>query len=577
MNIQYKHVLAPLFFSLVTSQSLFAHGFQTAPYSRIAFTVDTEQKALLNYNPNQISNNLPTNFGTMTLQEIINYASETNGTGPLAFYKDKYPVKNDQLCAYAANNQGYLPILNKSLPETKMTEVSAGDSVQFKWGYTAWHTPSNNFVFVTEYPAGKYKPNPSLNDLHFFCAVPADSSGAWTCKMPTYKGDEKQVLVTIWQRVDAAGENFISCADLKVKNGTVVPPERIWSLLDDKKTWLTSLPRQPIAGEKITFKLEGKNTETLQTTQLASYSLSITNVNLSNWESILAATINNDSTNQKIIAIGELNPTQGNVIYNETQPTNNYVYLNKTISNPSVSYSYSLTAAKDTNVTALSWQQVGEPLKLWVNSKNVKINDNLQFALQVAGVEQTIQTVTVSDVANVEKLVAEEINKTTFKGLKIAAGVLQGSGQQSTVKFVAGGNNRVYVNRSTDDTTAISYVVRNLTQNKTYPIYPVGIGSYKADSLVQNEAGQVYICVESGWCNLRAYDLTSSAWKAIYPKPAPAGYLTFPAGKPYSNNDVAADIEGNLYKCKQAAWCNNSSGVYSPGTGRAWMSAWEKL
>ncbi|RUR04719.1 hypothetical protein [Legionella sp. km772] len=163
-----------------------------------------------------------------------------------------------------------------------------------------------------------------------------------------------------------------------------------------------------------------------------------------------------------------------------------------------------------------------------------------------------------------------------FNGLKIAVGVLQGSGAQAIVQFVINGDNRVYVYRSSNDTTNISYVIRNLSQGPTYPIYPAGIGSYKAGSLVQNANSQVYMCIEAGWCNLSAYGLDSGAWKTVTPKPAPAGYLTFPEGRPYKNGTIVADIEGTLYKCLQAAWCNDQSGAYAPGVGRAWYSAWEK-
>ena len=563
--------------SILINQNLFAHGYQTAPYSRTAYIVDSGQKSQLNYNPNQISNNLPSNLGNKSLKEIIDYLSETNGTGPLAFYKDYYSVHGDELCAYTVNNQGYLPILNQPIPENKMSKVSAGEPVQFKWSYSAWHNPSNNFVFITEYPAGQYKPNPNLNDLHFVCAVAADSSGAWQCKLPDFRGDSKQVIVTIWQRLDAAGENFISCADVKVENG-IVPPENIWLLLGNQISWISTLIEQPKAGELVNFTLEGEKQGSKQESLLASYSLPITTSNLSTWDSILASKINNDSTNSKTIAIGQLNTDQGNVVYNKTDLNNNYVYLNKTTSDPKVTYSYTLTVEQDPNPIIKGWQQVGEPLKTWVNAGNVRTNDELQFALQVAGIEQKLKTVVVSNVENAEKLIASEVNKSTFNNaLKVAAGVLYRTDKDANIQFVEGGDNRVYVYRSTDDTTTISYVVRNLTQEPAYPIYPANMGNYKAGSLVQNKAGQVYVCVETGWCNQAAYSLAfDGAWKAVHPKPAPDGYLRYPAGQPYSNGNIASDIEGNLYKCTQAGWCNDQSGVYSPGMGRAWPNAWEQ-
>lgn len=573
-----KNILNLLFLlwgSIVFNQIVFAHGYQTAPYSRIANTVDSGQKAQLNYNQNQISNNLSNNLGSKTLEQITNYNSN-NGTGPLAFYKDYYPVQSDQLCAYAANNQGYLPILNTPLPENKMTEVSAGDPVQFKWGYSAWHTPSNNFVFITEYPAGKYKPNPTWSDLHFVCAVRADSSGAWQCNLPFFSGDAKQVMVTVWQRVDAAGENFISCADVKVEDGTVVPPESIWSLIDNKIPWTSALMEQPKVGDIAHFTLEAQQNGSAQKSLIAKYSLSITANNLAQWENILASQINNDTTYAKIIAIGQLNTTHGNVVYNQADRTSNYVYLNKTVSAPNTTYNYNLVIEKDPNPVTVSWQQIGEPLNVLIKAINAKTNDRLQFAVQIAGVEYTLEAVTVTNPTNAEKLIADKIKQSNINGLKFAAGMLQGSGQQANVQFVENGTNHLYVYRSSNDTRPITYVLRNLTQSTTYPIYPAGIGGYKAGSLVQNKEEQVYLCVEPGWCNLTAYGLTTGAWKSVTPKPAPNGYSTYPAGRPYSKGNIVADIEGNLYKCTQAAWCNDQSGAYAPGIGRAWSLSWDK-
>lgn len=574
MKIQRKLELFLWCGCLFNSPVLFAHGYQTAPYSRTAYVVDSGESEKVNYNPNQISNNLPDNLGKKTLDEIMNYVSETNGNGPLAFYKDYYNVHGKKLCAFSANNKGFLSILNKPLPDNKMTVVGVGEPVQFKWGYSAWHEPSNNFVFMTEYPAGQYKPNPSLKDLHFVCAVHADSTGAWQCPLPTFNGDAKQVMVTIWQRVDAAGENFISCADVVVKGGSVVPPETIWSILGPQVSWISTLNEEPKEGDLVHFDLNGEKIANAQKSLIASYSVSVTAANLSKWDSILADKINNDPTHSGIIAVGQLKTNQGDVVYNKTDRNNNYVYLNQTVSNPKLTYSYTITKEKDPNPVIVGWQQVGEPLKVWVNEHNVHEKDQLKFSLQVAGIEQTLPPVTVDNPANAEQQVADAVTKGHFNDLKVAAGVL---GQDGNVQFVLGGNNLVYVYRPSDDTTAISYVVRNISQTPKYPVYPEGIGHYNAGDLVQNENGQVYMCLEAAWCNLSAYQLTTEgAWKAVNPKPAPQGYLTYPEGQPYANGNIAADIEGNLYKCIQPNWCNNQSGIYTPGIGRAWSSAWEK-
>lgn len=584
-----RNKLITLLFAVAASQ-VFAHGYQTAPYSRTAYLVDTSQLGLIEYNPNQISNNMPTQeLGNMTLTQINAYVSlKSNGTGPLAFYKDNYPVQDDRLCGYVANSEAkYFPDLNKSLPDNLMTKISPGHDIQFNWSYSAWHANSNNFVFITHYAAGQYKPNPSWKDLHLVCAVGADQyldttgkkSSSWKCKLPEMSGDEKQVMVTIWQRVDPAGENFISCSDVKVEGGQVIPPEQIWTILNKNLgPWPANLAAEsaaPKPGQLVTFELYG--TKNGVKSLVENYSLSITANNLHNWEKVLAAKINSDTTHAQYIEIGEINKSTGGVIYNENDKTKNYVYLNHTISDPTIKYSYRLTKKKDPNPVITTWTPVGEKLSSWVNPTLVKAKDKLTFALQVNGIEETIPAVTVSAPEKAETQVANAVNKHVFSNsLKVRAGVLSGS----TVKFVAGGDNRVYVYRSTDDTRTISYVVRNshAKPSSNYPVYPAGIGSYKAGDLVQDASQRVYACVEASWCNMSQYTLTGTegAWKEVHPKAAPSGYQTYPAGQPYAVGSTIADVEGNLYKCNVAGWCNQG-GAYTPGIGAHWADAWSKL
>jgi len=573
--------------SVVAASQVFAHGYQTAPYSRTAYLVDTSQVGLIEYNPNQISNNLTAEFGTKTLAEINAYNStKNNGTGPLAFYKDNYLIQDNRLCGYVANsNSKYFEALNKSLPDSAMTKVSPGHDVQFSWSYSAWHKSSNKFVFVTKYPAGQYKPNPSWSDLHLVCAVSADATIAkdektnnWKCQLPEMNGDEKQVMVTVWQRMDAGGENFISCSDVKVEGGQIVPTEKIWVVMNQNLGYwpanLAAESAQPKAGQLVTFELFG--TKGGVKSLVESYSLSISANNLHNWEEVLAAKINSDTTHINLVAVGELINSNGGIVYNEHDKTKNYVYLNHTTSDPAIKYSYRLTKKRDPNPVITTWTPAGDKLNTWVNPALVKKKDQLTFALQVDGVEETIPAVTVNSPDKAEILVANAVNKHAFNNsLKVKAGVLSGN----TVKFVAGGDNHVYVYRSTDDTRTISYVVRNSHAKPVvnYPVYPTGIGSYNTGALVQNANQQVYACVEASWCNMPQYTLagTEGAWKEVHPKAAPSGYQTYPAGQPYVAGSVIADVEGNLYTCNVAGWCNQG-GSYTPGIGSHWAGAWTK-
>jgi predicted carbohydrate-binding protein with CBM5 and CBM33 domain len=594
MNIKHRFKYLLLCSTMVATQ-IFAHGWQTFPNSRINYLVQSGQSEVLKYNPAQFANNLAGTLGNTTLEQMTNYSSSA-GTGPLAFFKDHYAdlyskppivMQPHQLCGFADNlrfgdtspNAAYFPKVNESMPEIQITTVSMDKPVDFTWHYTARHVPSNQFVFMTQYPAGQYKPNPSFDELHFVCAVPVTegSGDNWQCSLPVFHGDAKQVMVTIWQRVDPAGENFISCADVNVENTATVPVET-WSPIGDKP-WTSTL--KPEAGELVTFDLysqpKAHKGSLSNNTVVRTYSLAVNDNNLARWDSLLAARINGDNTSDpQLLKVGVLNSGTGQIMYDTQNPANNEVYLNTQTADTQMEYSYRLTTKEDPNPVIFEWRQVGLPLNHWVNRRNAIRGENLSFAVIVNGVEQRAPTVMVGRPSDAERLVASVVNHAdTFPELNLKVGVLKGTGNLAYVEFVKGSDNKAYVHRANDDVRDISYVVRNLSQAPTYPVYPEGMGTYKAGDLVQNEAGQVYICLEAGWCNSTAYGLESTAWKAITPRPAPDGYSTYPAGKPYTSGSVVASIEGHLYECKQAGWCNDDSGTYAPGIGRAWSAAWD--
>lgn len=95
--------------------------------------------------------------------------------------------------------------------------------------------------------------------------------------------------------------------------------------------------------------------------------------------------------------------------------------------------------------------------------------------------EQKLEAVVIDDPQNAEKLIAEEVTKSKFDNLKVAVGVLLANGKQPEVQYIESGDNRVYVYRSSDDITNISYVIRNLTQSQTYPVYPEELENIKLE------------------------------------------------------------------------------------------------
>lgn len=550
----------------VLSGQVLAHGWQTYPMSR------TEYQKMLGiapivWEPQSVAANLSGGGGS-DYNQILNY----NG-GALGFFKTLHPAKGRDICSQA-NTQW--KSLETPLTENAMTTVNYGQDLQFKWTYTAWHQPSNMFVFITNYKGTQYNANPTWNDLTFLCSVPISTlsnTSSWKCKLPTHQGAEKQVLITVWQRQDAAGENFISCSDVKFNGGNPIKPEEIWSpIVKNDKPWIQTLGNVA-AGQLVTFELDQKKSGV--TSRLATYSLSVTKNNKDTWDNILATKINNDTTITQVIAIGKLNASEGSVTYDVANKLQNYVYLNNTLADPSTTYSYKISKQKDPNPVVNQWVATGQELKFWLSNGNIKKGDKLLFSLNIDGVEQTTEPIEIKNVNNIEKLVVQAINNHVFNdGLKVKAGVLDGK----QVKFVQGGDNRVYIHKSSDDTKYSSYVIRNGTVPiAKYKIYPEGIGSYKAGEIVMDGSnGKMYSCKYVTWCNSKAYPLNSDAWIEHDPKPAPIGYETYQEGTTYSMNHVVAGLDGSLYKCIQPGWCSGPAWAYAPGTGSAWNQAWVK-
>ncbi|MBY0378883.1 MAG: lytic polysaccharide monooxygenase [Burkholderiales bacterium] len=431
----------------ITSQ-VFAHGWQTYPVSRTEYQRKIGQGPV-SWEPQSIASTL-SGAGGQSYDAINGYTG-----GSLGFFKKHHAAQSDNICT----QNGSWPTLATPLPEKYMTEISYGKSIPFKWQYTAWHTPSNMFVFTTKYKANQYNANPTWNDLTFLCSDPISTQKdprSWSCTYPDSDKslNEKQILVTVWQRKDPAGENFISCSDVKIKDSTPVTPENIWTPIEkDPQPWISNIT--PLENELVTFELDQNKNGV--TSNLATYSLSVTAKNLANWDQILATKINNDTTFTQVIGVGELNAKQGSVIYNDTVHSKNFVYLNNTVAELNVTYSYKISKKKDTNPVVQAWSRVGCELAKWLHHHNkIKKGDKLSFSLDVSGKEETVGLITVDDIANAEKDIARAVNKYTFANhLKVRVGVLNGT----TVEPEDSGN-YLYIYKDANDETLYSYVVR---------------------------------------------------------------------------------------------------------------------
>lgn len=552
--------------------SAVAHGWQTSPLSRAEYLRETDIAAV-GWEPQSIASNLTANGG-YSYQQISGFSG-----GPLGFFKAYHAIQDKNLCDNGHTN--WSKLLN-SLPNDKVIKMANGDTAAFSWTKTAAHTPSNHFEFITNYAPGAYNPTPTWKDLHYISgcdkAAGDTSPTTWNCKIQlanqTLQG--KQVLVSVWQRVDAAGENFVSCSDVDFSGGST-PVTPTWNAIDGK-SWILKIT-QPKANELVTFSI------TKNGTTLASYPLSVTSNNVGTWDSILAAKVNTDTSHNNLVAIGVLNTSTGTVTYDAADQSKDYVYLNKGVAESGISYAYTLTKVNDPNPVTIGWGALGLPLKDWLNT--IKTGDKLSFSLNKNGVEtDTFDAMTVATVASAEKDLAAAINAHTFKNsVQIKAGVQNGS----SVTFTAGGANKVYVYKSSDSTDAWSYVIRNSSTVVKYKYaYPTGKGSYLAGDIVKSTNGSLYKCKIAGWCNGVdwAYapgtgSYSSDAWDGYEasntPDPViPAGTKVYPAGKPYAVGSIVADATGATYKCTVAPWCNGSETYYSPGNGLAWQSAWTK-
>lgn len=461
-----------LTFIVVLSGQVFAHGYQELPYSRTQYVVDGGPSALaqISYNPQQIASNLPNLTlnggwsGSMQINEgrdSIDTLYRFNG-GVLGFFKTYHPVKSRGLCTNSndASQPNYFPILLNALPENKVSEMSYGSLEPFRWKLTAPHVPSFYAVFVTNYKKGGYRPDPSWNDLSFLCShggrvwgdAGATATDRFGCQFPAAPSDyatlsKRQVLVTVWQRIDAAGENFISCADVDMQNGDVdpvpnpdpTPPEEIWQKLSTS-TWLSSIG-QVLKTDKVVFSVMDNGVK------VKSYNIKGSE---QNWQEKLAQKINTPTSDltdkyHGLLNIGQIN-SDNNVIYGAT---NNYVYLDTARANGKTTYSYSVEVLPNTDNLYDTWGCVGIALHHYLH--NLKVGSNVIFILRKNGinVENSLSASPslVVTQANKAKNVFEAqfasiiSNHDYSQGVKVSVGVINDKGDAST--YAANAENTV--------------------------------------------------------------------------------------------------------------------------------------
>lgn len=224
--MKHKLLITVTAFVAVSGQA-FAHGWQTSPKSRIEIAQSINGRHV-GYCAQCISSNLlnPSQSGVNTYNQVLAY-------GPLAFFKQNHAVQDRKLCSNGHRPDMPMLLLMETAPAsvgTTVTSVSDGQTIEMKWNLTAPHNPSYFFTFVTNYSAGQYNANPTWNDLHYLPGCDysgtATSTTAWSCKLAiaNQKLSGKQVLVSIWERVDPGAENFVSCADLDFSGASSPTP-----------------------------------------------------------------------------------------------------------------------------------------------------------------------------------------------------------------------------------------------------------------------------------------------------------------------------------------------------------------
>jgi chitin-binding protein len=132
----------------------------------------------------------------------------------------------------------------------------------------------------------------------------------------------------------------------------------------------------------------------------------------------------------------------------------------------------------------------------------------------------------------------------------------------------------------------------------TQYLYPAGIGSYRAGTLVKGADGNIYQCRPSPFtpfCNrsdpagVTAFSPgVGYAWREAWvfvatgtPPPPPTTAPVYPQGREsYDAGTVVQGKDGKLYRCRafpNSGWCKGSELYYAPGTGLAWQDAWTRL
>jgi predicted carbohydrate-binding protein with CBM5 and CBM33 domain len=531
--------------SLFVFSSVFAHGWQTQPVSRVQHGLDLyKQDAYgagdkLIWEPQSKAANLSVtpNAGQCWSGQSCNQAKDIldYAGGPLAFFKEHHKV-GDLLCS--SGDAGYKTTLyhSKAVDGSDFfTKVHYGETLDISWKLTAAHDPSSYFVFMTHYKKGEYNESPSLADLDYLGAhneggkVNSGQIETFPFKLPTEPANadqmsKDQVLVIIWQRYASSPENFVSCADVQLDKGSEILPAKWEAVSASADNWLDGSDLGVVkADDEVNFNLYNKNNV------VKSYQVKVTSP--TEWQASLADKINSNNpqtSSSSLMRIGVLNSATGEVHYDATKA--NKVYLNVSRVESLADYHHELTnkPAEEEPVTS-TWTQIGSPLANYHG--DYKVGTTLKFRLfgkngeDVASGNEPTLLIDATNRDNWQYALANVINSHHYN-VHIHVGVLQEGSDEVIAE--QNNNNKVFV-KSNQEPEHYNYEMDVLTPTDEEPTvvdnYPENIEQYVADTIVKYN-DKYYQCLVAQYCQQGGvrYEPASGvmwqqAWKEVA-KPA---------------------------------------------------------
>lgn len=211
----------------------------------------------------------------------------------------KAAIPNGTLCSAGQAAKSGLDIPSPYWQKTTLT-LDSNNQFELVFTATAPHNPSFWEFYLTRDGHDFSKPlnwdDLELIDTAGNTAVGSDKNYRIKVTIPEgRKGDA--ILYTRWQRVDPAGEGFYNCSDIVIKNESNIEPDPIDKLNNLGAFYSTNFPEVNVK-DAVRFRTFDENGH-----EQSDVSLTISDANQANWQTVLAAKFNAQQTGNWFVGI----------------------------------------------------------------------------------------------------------------------------------------------------------------------------------------------------------------------------------------------------------------------------------